>query len=130
MSSDELLPDPDLIEAIAQRVAELLDESARTDRPGADLIDAAELARRLGMDRSWVYSHAAELGAVRLGTGPNARLRFDPERATGALNPVGDPPPRSEPPRRPARRRPRRRRAPLLPVKGVPASEHELVQRK
>ena len=127
MASTELRPDADLIEAIARRVAELLHEEPRPDRQSADLIDAAEVARRLGMDRSWVYSHAAELGAVRLGTGPNARLRFDPERATRALNPVGDPPPRTEPPRRAVRSRPRRRRAPLLPVKGAPVSEKELV---
>jgi len=127
MASTEFRPDADLIEAIARRVAELLHEDPRPDRQSAGLIDAAELARRLGMDRSWVYSHAAELGAVRLGTGPNARLRFDPERATRALNPVGDPPARTEPRRQAVRRRPRRRRAPLLPVKGVPASEKELV---
>ena len=42
------------------------------------LIDAAEVARRLGVSREYVYDHAAELGAERLGTGPRARLRFDP----------------------------------------------------
>ena len=45
--------------------------------PSAPLVDAAELARRLGIERSWVYAHASELGALRLGRGPRARLRFD-----------------------------------------------------
>jgi hypothetical protein len=37
----------------------------------------AELAARLGVRRSFVYEHADELGAYRLGSGPRARLRFD-----------------------------------------------------
>lgn len=31
----------------------------------------------LGVSRGFVYDHADELGAVRLGSGPKARLRFD-----------------------------------------------------
>jgi hypothetical protein len=72
--------DRDDIEALAVRVAELLEQRGAR-RPTGGLVDAAELARRLGTDRSWVYSHAAELGAIRLGSGPKARLRFDPEVA-------------------------------------------------
>jgi hypothetical protein len=117
--------DQGLVEAIALRVVELLDDDGRSARADADLIDATELARRLGMERSWVYSHAAELGAVRLGSGPNARLRFDPERATKVLNPVGEPSVQTEPERRPPQRRSRRRRGPLLPVKGCAVSEPE-----
>lgn len=65
------------IEALAIRVAELLEQ--RGARRNASLVDAAEIARRFGTDRAWVYAHAAELGAVKLGTGPKARLRFDPQ---------------------------------------------------
>lgn len=116
--STGLRPESEIVEAIALRVVELLAAEARSGRDG-DLIDAAELARRFGMDRAWVYSHATELGAVRLGSGPNARIRFDPKRAEQALRPVGDPPP-AQPPRRPAaRRRSRRSRVPLLPVRGA-----------
>jgi hypothetical protein len=43
------------------------------------LLTPAELAAYLAVDRAFVYEHAAELGAMRLGTGPKARLRFDPE---------------------------------------------------
>jgi hypothetical protein len=49
------------------------------------LIDASELARLLGTARSFIYEHATELGAIRLGSGPRARLRFDPERALERL---------------------------------------------
>jgi hypothetical protein len=66
--------DPACIEAIASRVAELLrDESIH----GRRLVDAATLADTLGVDRSYVYAHADELGAIRFGGGAKPRLRFD-----------------------------------------------------
>lgn len=46
-------------------------------KPGFQLVDANEVARRLSVDVSFVYEHADELGARRLGSGPRARLRFD-----------------------------------------------------
>jgi hypothetical protein len=52
--------------AIARRIVELLEKRGLQRR---ELVDAAELARRLGIERSWVYSHAIELGAVKLGGG-------------------------------------------------------------
>jgi len=78
------------VEEIAGRVAELLADrlgpvlrpgggAAAYDRahaPAARLVDAATLARMLGVKRDWVYAHAGQLGAVRLG-GPRGRLRFD-----------------------------------------------------
>lgn len=39
----------------------------------------AELAEWLNVKPSWVYEHADELGALRPGTGPRARLHFDPD---------------------------------------------------
>lgn len=39
-------------------------------------VDATTIARELGVERDWVYEHANQLGAVRLG-GPRGRLRFD-----------------------------------------------------
>jgi hypothetical protein len=71
--------DADDIERIARRVVELLHEdgAARASR----LVDAATVARELGVARDWVYLHARVLGGVRLG-GPRGRLRFDlPDRA-------------------------------------------------
>ena len=74
-------------------------------------IDAATLARALSVEREWVYLRARELGALRLGDGPNARLRFDLERARAALAEMNarDQPPPDKPPRR---GRPRKRAAP------------------
>jgi len=47
--------------------------STRAQEP---LVDAAAVAAHLGTSRGYVYSHALELGARRLGSGPKARLRF------------------------------------------------------
>jgi hypothetical protein len=42
----------------------------------ARLVDVATVAEYLGTKRAYVYEHADELGARRLGSGPRARLRF------------------------------------------------------
>jgi hypothetical protein len=101
---------PDVIEQIAHRVAELLRDH---DPVGAHptgapvLMDAAQLARYLGLTRAWIYQHADELGAVRIGSGPRARLRFDLRTATAALSKAKDDlaerPPRNAGARRPQR---------------------------
>jgi hypothetical protein len=59
----------------AERIAALVAEAVRRDPP-ARFIDAAATARMLSVERDWVYEHAEELGAIRLG-GPRGRLRFD-----------------------------------------------------
>ena len=58
------------VEAIARRVAELIGQTS-------GLVDARAVAAALHVDRDWVYAHARELGVVRLGPGPKARMRFD-----------------------------------------------------
>lgn len=77
----------------AHRVVDVLQGEAEP------LLSPSQLAARLGVDRGWVYEHATDLGVLRLGNGPRARLRFDPvtvaERLTG------------EPPTVAARTRPR-----------------------
>jgi hypothetical protein len=71
-----------LVDAIAKRVAERLRDD---DAPTAHrLVSAAEVARELNVARQWVYEHAAELGARRLGDGPRGRLRFDLETVRAA----------------------------------------------
>lgn len=40
------------------------------------LVDVGIVADYLLVTPTWVYEHAAELGAYRLGSGPKARLRF------------------------------------------------------
>lgn len=120
MDDDALQPklSGDDIEAIARRVRELIREEAAPPR----YIDATTLARHLGVERSWVYTHARELGAIRLGHGARARLRFDLAQATEAIRPRD----RCSASRRGAARRSRRRRrrplavAELLPVRGEP----------
>jgi len=87
MASARIKLDPQATEAIARKVVELLEKRGLQRR---ELVDAAELARRLGIERSWVYSHAIELGAVKLGSGAKPRLRFDPEVATRVLRRVGE----------------------------------------
>jgi hypothetical protein len=73
------------IEAIAEatvaRLAELVDAGSATFA----LVDARQLARELGVSTDYVYAHADDLGAMRLGTGPRARIRFDLDRARQAL---------------------------------------------
>jgi hypothetical protein len=67
------------------------------------MVDAAEVAKTLGVARSWVYAHAGVLGATRLGSGSRGRLRFDLERARAAFVTVGEttrPTPRPRPRRR------------------------------
>jgi hypothetical protein len=115
---------PESIERIAQRVAHLLrHEPQATDDPPApsqDLMDAAQLAKHLGLTRSWVYEHAHQLGAIQLGDGPRPRLRFDSTLAQEALQARrrrSGPEPAKVPQRlgRPRRRTPSTT-VPLLPI--------------
>jgi hypothetical protein len=82
------------------RVASSAAEHAASD-PAARLVDAATVARMLGVERDWVYAHADALGAVRLG-GPQGRLRFDLVAMAERLKMPSEPPVTSTPkPRRP-----------------------------
>jgi hypothetical protein len=72
------------VEAVAQRVVELLHTESHSPL-GLRLVDAATLAAELGVERSWVYAHRAELGAIQLGSGSKPRLRFDVNMARELL---------------------------------------------
>src|SRR5215218_10570219 len=72
------------VEAIAESVVERISELIRP-RLWLGLVDAADVARRLGVHENWVYGHADQLGAIRLGDGEKARLRFDLERVARAI---------------------------------------------
>jgi hypothetical protein len=118
---------PDDVHAIARTVVELLREEPPTRTPR--LLDASQVADMLGLSRDAVYARADELGAVRLGDGPKARLRFDPAKVAAALD-AFDGSKRSERPT-PAPQRASRRRTSgataggnqqvpeLLPIRGV-----------
>lgn len=86
MASTRIKLDAETIDAIARRVVELLERHGLQRR---ELVDAAELARRFSIERSWVYSHAIELGAVKLGSGTKRRVRFDPQIAAKVLRKAG-----------------------------------------
>lgn len=75
----------ELADAVAVRIVDLL-EQHRGCRRRVGLATVGEVADRLGVSTSWVYANKERLGAIRLGRGPKARLRFDLERATGAVN--------------------------------------------
>ncbi len=119
------------VEAVARRVVELI-RSEGNSSIVRGLVDAAALAAELGVERSWVYAHRVELGAIQLGSGSKPRLRFDVEVAWKVLarSAVSE----SHEPKSPAStrgpKRPRRRRIVggpgLLPIRGslVPLDEH------
>lgn len=71
-----------LVDVIAHRVLQLLG-----DRNGDEvqLLTVAQVARRFQVHPSWVYANARRLGALRLGPGPKAPLRFDPRRVALAV---------------------------------------------
>jgi hypothetical protein len=70
------------VEAIARRTVELL----QAERPTTfKLVGARELAEQLGVSLDFVYGHATQLGAVRLGGGLKPRIRFDVDTARKAL---------------------------------------------
>jgi hypothetical protein len=82
--SDRILTADDvqaIADAIAHKVAEIV--AIRSTTFG--FVDARELAEELGVSIDYVYAHATELGAMRLGSGPKARIRFDLDRARRAL---------------------------------------------
>lgn len=105
-----LMLDQATVEAIARRVVELMCQEGLAP---SELVDAAEIARRFGVSRDYVYEHADKLGAIRLSDGPRARLRFDPERVADALN---SPSPTESTPRRAKPRHRRRGDLDLLPI--------------
>ena len=114
------------VDQIAGRIADLISDRVISavmntiiHMPGpstARLVDAAAIAEQFGVARRYVYDHQRELGAVRLGHGPRARLRFDPRQVEALLE-------RRTQPTTPARGRRRRDRTAsraridLLPIK-------------
>ena len=111
---------PQAVEQIASRVAQLLHHQppTQTASPAANAgwMTAKELAQHLKLNPAWVYEHANELGAIRTGNGPKARIRFDLHTATQALKqhqrqttPAPATPPRRTPSRAPRPTPPTRR---------------------
>lgn len=78
--------DRDDVEAVARRVAEILEERGLAAPAGHEMINAEEVARRFGVKAAWVRRNADRLGAIRLGSGARPRLRFDPETVAATLS--------------------------------------------
>lgn len=110
-------PDPALVEAVARRVLELLQEQPPGSSAG-ELLTVAEIATRYRVRPNWVYAHQRELGVIRLGNGPKARLRFDSHVVAAVLDRHQHPGRRRGKDHRPGARRRRRlpsRTPPPLP---------------
>jgi hypothetical protein len=86
VASQAFVLDPTSIDKIADRltdavVARIIDVIriegliARASG-GQRWLDAQEVTERRGVSREWVYEHADELGARRIGSGRRPRLRF------------------------------------------------------
>jgi len=82
---------PQAVEQIASRVVQLLhrqqqnQEQAKPSEP-IGMVTVAQLATYLKLNTAWVYEHADQLGAIRIGDGPKARIRFDLQVAKAALH--------------------------------------------
>jgi hypothetical protein len=80
---------PQAVDRVATRMLKLLREDELWGRAWrgreSGYMTASELAAYLKLNTGWVYEHAEELGAIRTGQGPKARIRFDVERAIRAL---------------------------------------------
>lgn len=70
-----------IAEATARKLADFIGERGKT----FGLVGPRELAEGLGVSLDYVYAHATELGAMRLGSGPKARIRFDLDGARRLL---------------------------------------------
>lgn len=77
----------ELAPRIAAELTPLIEREAAGTVATSEPVDAATLAGILGVSRAYVYEHADRLGAIRLGTGKRARLRFDVASARAALVP-------------------------------------------
>lgn len=110
----------EIAEEVASRVVELLEQRPLL----SPWLTPTEVAKLLSVDRAYVYEHAADLGARRLGDGPKGRLRFRHEDVLEAIPCL--PGRKSEvPATRTAKPKQRRRagarlgtNAPLLPIRG------------
>lgn len=113
------IPDPEFVEAVARRVVELLqagDDVGAMRRERSSSLTVAQVAAQYGVSTSWVYAHQRELGAMRLGSGPRARLRFNSAVLANAISAFD----RAERGRVPHPKETRRRRAtPLIPFESM-----------
>jgi hypothetical protein len=63
-------PDPNLVDAVARRVVELLREEDAVSRQGPRLLTVAAVSQEFGVSTDWLYANAGPLGAIRARVGP------------------------------------------------------------
>ena len=103
--------DPDDVEAIAERVAELLGRGA-PQAVSERWLSTSEVALAFGRSPEWVRDHASELGGRKIG-GPRAPWGFP----VACLDAVDQATAVAEPPVPPRRRRVSRPTVALLPIR-------------
>lgn len=84
------------------------------------LLTVGDVAETLRVEPGWVYEHAGALGALRLGAGDRAPIRFEPRTLAARVRELNASLAAQPPERKPARAsRPRRRERKdgLLPVR-------------
>ena len=111
--------DPGLVDAVARRVVELLRQEGAVSGQGPRLLTVAAVSQEFGVSTDWVYANAGRLGAIRLGSGPRARLRFDRATIADRIAKVGSHGARDRSSQRGKRRRGTREGADgdLLPIR-------------
>lgn len=119
---------PQAVEQVAARVAALLQRQQQNQEHGetsepTGMLTVTQLAQHLHLHPAWVYEHADELGAIRIGSGPKARIRLDLYTAKEALrqNQASRAPAAATPKPRPTSRR--RRPSTPPPVELLPIHE-------
>ena len=81
---------PQAVEQVANRVVQLLhrqqqnQQQAQTGEP-VGMVTVPEFAAYMKLNPGWVYEHADELAAIRLSSGPKARIRLDFQTAKAAV---------------------------------------------
>jgi hypothetical protein len=86
--------------------------------PTGTSLTAADVAERLGVDRKWIYGHAAELGARRLPSAKGqGRLRFDHETVEQAMRRLQSETP-AQPKPKPQKQTEASANVELLPIRG------------
>lgn len=90
-----------LTDAVVARIIDVIRIEGLIARAGGGQrwLDAQEVAERLGVSREWVYEHAGELGARRIGSGRRPRLRFPAQSLDRPTKGFGDAAESSEPSR-------------------------------
>ena len=112
--------DAAFVDAVARRVVELLRAEGMASLEGPRLLTVAAVAAEFGVSTDWLYAKARSLGAIRLGSGPRARLRFDRATIADRIARVATSTSRQRSSPRGARRRGTRESADsdLLPIRG------------